>query len=259
MDLNQDICITITEQRLQVNVPLFPSKNTFIHFDVFDFKLPTRSRSWHASPAKFQASFEGICRKSRKDRVKEDGSKHGQSLTEPTTPSSQTGPQSGSARRATLRRLPPGATTLVVRNIPARYTVASLLEEWIPDGTFDMVHLPYNSREKRFCGYAFINFLTPESALEFQAKKHGTYLRYGCGKHLDCAVAEVQGFEANLKLLQTGRRLLRTPYMELLPAIFRGRARVPTNEVLDMIGLKGLRLRTWKTMWGAPSLQDGAK
>lgn len=145
------------------------------------------------------------------------------------------------SRRNTLRLLPPETTTLVVRNIPARYTKERLLEEWIPDGSFDLLHLPYNSHQQRSLGYAFINFVTHEDALNFQAKVHGSYPRQAAGKHFDVSAAEVQGFHATLAHVNSRRRQ-RSCCMETAPAIFQGEARLSPVEVMERLGLQHMNV-----------------
>ncbi|CAE8616837.1 unnamed protein product [Polarella glacialis] len=97
------------------------------------------------------------------------------------------------------RSVPDGFTTLVIRNIPARYTQEMLLTEFIPDGSFDFFFLPYSFKNARTMGIAFINFRTHALALDFQGRWHRHFLQdHGRTKHLDVAAATVQGLEANL-------------------------------------------------------------
>lgn len=146
------------------------------------------------------------------------------------------------SRRGLLRPLAPGVTTLVVRNIPARYTKEKLLEEWVPDGSFNLLHLPFNVHQQRSCGYAFINFVTAEAALEFQAKVHGLYPQLGSGKHLDVSAAEVQGLDATLQMVISSRKRQRTCFVELIPAIFRGQEQLDPEQVMAMMGLEQMKL-----------------
>merc|ERR1712228_1090457 len=64
-------------------------------------------------------------------------------------------------------------TTLVVQNLPGRYTRADVLQAWPVDGSYDYMHLPYNLLQKRPLGYVFINFVTHELAAAFQKTWHG--------------------------------------------------------------------------------------
>lgn len=149
------------------------------------------------------------------------------------------------ARRA-LRPLPAGTVTLVVRNIPARYSKEMLLEEWIPDGSYNILHLPFNVALERPCGYAFINFVSPEEASKFQVKVHGTYFQVGSRKHLDVSAAEVQGFESTLVLARISRQRQRDCFDEMIPAIFCGEERLSTREVMELLGLKNMKLQSFQ-------------
>merc|ERR1719362_1879674 len=53
------------------------------------------------------------------------------------------------SRQFRLRDMPPGATTIMIRNIPATYTQEHLLREWVPDGTFNLFYAPCNGRNMR--------------------------------------------------------------------------------------------------------------
>ncbi|CAE8647575.1 unnamed protein product [Polarella glacialis] len=108
-------------------------------------------------------------------------------------------PVAGSGSAAT-RSVPEGFTTLVIRNIPARYNQEMLLAEFIPDGSFDFFFLPYSFKDARTMGIAFLNFRTHASALSFQEKWHRQFLQdHGRTKHLDVAAATTQGLQANLQ------------------------------------------------------------
>lgn len=135
-------------------------------------------------------------------------------------------------RRKTLWPLPLGATTLVVRNVPGRYTKEMLLEEWPAEPLLNLLHLPINKQEQRRSGYAFVNFVSPEAALHFQAKVHGSYPLRSPGKYFDVRSAKVQGFEATLMQIT----IERLSYAEL-PAVFFGKERLPPKWVRAQLEL----------------------
>lgn len=227
-------------------------KNTFLHVDE---EKSGRARSGSAPP---RVNSQVFC------QWKDDSTTHGEVSAQETIsgPTSSGTPsdlasnsetelelraeweQSRSGRRVAVRPLDPEVTTLVLRNIPARYTVETLLPEWEDETDIDFIHLPYNIHKQRCCGLAFVNFVTPEAALDFQARKHRTYLRHGCAKHLDVAAAEVQGLTANLMNFRGGRKIHRAPFVELLPAIFRGAERLSTDDVQELLGLPKVTLRS---------------
>lgn len=137
--------------------------------------------------------------------------------------------------RHRIRAVPPGTTTLAVRNIPARYNQEKLLLDWEPDGSFDMLYLPFDIRQNRTTGCAYINFTSHEAALEFQRAKQGTHLsKHGRGKHLDIAAASRQGLMANLQQFLTGKSV---PCDGQLAAFFAGAKAISVPEVLIRLGL----------------------
>ncbi|CAE8592817.1 unnamed protein product [Polarella glacialis] len=129
---------------------------------------------------------------------------------QPTAP-----PAAGSG--TATRLVPDGFTTLVIRNIPARYTQEMLLAEFIPDGSFDFFFLPYSFKHARTMGIAFINFRTHAVALSFQENWHRQFLQnHGRTKNLDVAAATVQGLEANLQQFNT-KSIARFKRVGMLP------------------------------------------
>eukprot|EP00931_Biecheleriopsis_adriatica_P062941 TRINITY_DN38039_c0_g2_i1.p1 TRINITY_DN38039_c0_g2~~TRINITY_DN38039_c0_g2_i1.p1 ORF type:complete len:426 (-),score=64.35 TRINITY_DN38039_c0_g2_i1:23-1300(-) len=130
----------------------------------------------------------------------------------------------------------PWMTTIVVRNIPARYTQERLLEIWEPDGSYNFLYLPYSVRQKRGAGYVFINFCTHEAAVAFWQKVQGTRLP-GC-EHLKCvdiAVADVQGLEENLRYW-SNRKLGRISNSNFLPIVLDGTQRVDFKQHVAHFG-----------------------
>jgi len=121
---------------------------------------------------------------------------------------------------------------LIVRNIPVRFNQERVLQEWPPDGTFNLLYLPCHVPSgKRPRGFAFINFLTPELALAFQEQWHGSQLSVKGRSHLDIMQFAVQGAWDILQELsrQDFKKMSRR---DNLPALFYGTMRVNTEEVL---------------------------
>merc|ERR1719161_2422782 len=94
-------------------------------------------------------------------------------------------------------------TTLMLRNIPNKYTQTALLKE-IDDmgfeGTYDFFYLPMDVHNRSNVGYAFINFELPCDAARFRRAFAGHHFRRFPSKKIGgtCA-AHVQGLEDNLK------------------------------------------------------------
>lgn len=137
-------------------------------------------------------------------------------------------------RRRALRPIPPGAVSLMVRNIPWAYSQEELLEEWIPDGSFNYLHLPFNRALARPIGYAYINFTSNEALMAFQDQWHGRFLaRHHWRKPLDIAAARAQGFDANMVLLEGNVDSLEEA--GFLPMVFDGLRRVDARDALQLV------------------------
>lgn len=141
-------------------------------------------------------------------------------------PSSELSEKAQSSRKAFESWM----TTIVIRNVPARYTQDRLLEVWPPDGSYNFLYLPYSVRQKRGSGYVFINFCTHQAACDFWQKVQGTRLS-GCEhlKSLDVATADVQGLENNLRYWGD-RKLNRINNANFLPIVFQGTKLVDFKE-----------------------------
>merc|ERR1719199_1818495 len=65
---------------------------------------------------------------------------------------------------------PQSYTTVMLRNIPNKYTRDMLVEQlkWQLAGQFDFLYLPTDFRNKCNVGYAFINFCTQEARMIFE-------------------------------------------------------------------------------------------
>jgi len=149
--------------------------------------------------------------------------------------SNQQPPPKTSSER--MRTLPPGVTTIVVRNVPARFSQEQLLQLWPPDGTYDLMYLPSSMQNQRRSGLVFINMVAHEAALDFTAKWHGHKIENVVGaKRLHIGVAEVQGFVGNLQHLKASN-VARMRNEKLLPVAFKGTQRLDFKSLLA--GLQG--------------------
>lgn len=93
-------------------------------------------------------------------------------------------------------------TTLMLRNIPNKYSQNSLMQE-INDldfsGTYDFFYLPMDIHNRSNVGYAFINFLCSVEAQQFRGKFQGhAFLRFHSRKVGDVCDAHLQGLDANI-------------------------------------------------------------
>jgi len=94
-----------------------------------------------------------------------------------------------------------GISTVMLRNIPNKYTQSLLLKELKMSGflgTFDFMYLPIDPETNANRGYAFINFRDPTFAWMFRTTYEGRKMcRFNSDKVVSVAPAALQGFEAN--------------------------------------------------------------
>merc|ERR1719221_40019 len=103
-----------------------------------------------------------------------------------------------------MHDLPPewaAVTTVMMRNIPNRYTQLMLLEEISSAGfagTFDFLYLPIDPETSANKGYVFINFVNPVQAWRFRTAYEGEQMqRFNSSKFVSICPATLQGLEAN--------------------------------------------------------------
>jgi len=128
-----------------------------------------------------------------------------------------------------------GVTSLIVRNISARFTKETLLQEWPQDQfSFDLLHLPYDFQNKRFRGYALINFTSEHHAMSFKRRWHGQKLQpHGTCSKLDITPSRIQGFENMVEYVQD--QLSRRPKGDkYLPAVFVGSHRIQFRSLMNL-------------------------
>jgi len=96
-------------------------------------------------------------------------------------------------------------TTMMLRNIPNRYTQQELAEELELlgfKGSFDFLHAPIDFKTMGNKGYAFVNFVSAEWANRCQQEINGySFLKHQqkkCKKVAMVSVAHLQGLEANI-------------------------------------------------------------
>lgn len=99
--------------------------------------------------------------------------------------------------------------TVMMRNLPNRYTQRMLLEEICSSGfggTFDFLYLPIDPDTNANKGYGFINFLEPIHAWQFKCAYEGKQMsRFNSSKFVSVSPAALQGLEANYAHYSTSR------------------------------------------------------
>jgi len=122
-------------------------------------------------------------------------------------------------------------TTMMVRNIPDRFSVERAMLLWPPtEWHYNFIFVPYRPKQRRSSRYAFLNFETSEHAVNFRNRWHGTILPTSAST-LFVAIANVQGLEANLEMhrdnAQQGSQGAR---------IIVGGTAVPVSALTDLTG-----------------------
>lgn len=109
--------------------------------------------------------------------------------------------------RNSAKKTGSGITTYMIRNIPTRFTSLSfvrLLDEYGFAGTFNFFYLPMDFRSGKNMGYAFINFLEPETGLRFVDKFHARRLPVTTSKKvMEISASRRQGLLDNISLFRT--------------------------------------------------------
>lgn len=108
-------------------------------------------------------------------------------------------------------------TTVMLRNIPNKYTREMLVKQLSLEfkGLFDFLYLPIDFKNKCNVGYGFINFRTTDACDEFVRQFHGVDVRkclpgLNSKKIVEVTPARVQG------LIENVRRLRNSPVMNQL-------------------------------------------
>jgi len=90
-------------------------------------------------------------------------------------------------------------TTLMIKNIPNKYTSKMLLAaiDESHRGTYDFIYLPIDFKNKCNVGYAFINMINPDNIVPFYKTFHGKrWEKFNSEKVASLAYARIQGKSA---------------------------------------------------------------
>jgi len=140
-------------------------------------------------------------------------------------------PESDKAQVEVPASLPANCTTVMLRNIPNKYSrekLAAQLQEDGFRGDMDFLYLPIDFRNKCNVGYAFVSFRSPEACARFASQYHNrsaTDKLPGFKSKKICEVSEArcQGREENVRRLQNSQvmqQLAGRP--DWLPLLFDG-------------------------------------
>eukprot|EP00933_Yihiella_yeosuensis_P038046 TRINITY_DN32015_c0_g1_i1.p1 TRINITY_DN32015_c0_g1~~TRINITY_DN32015_c0_g1_i1.p1 ORF type:complete len:793 (-),score=216.30 TRINITY_DN32015_c0_g1_i1:145-2523(-) len=152
----------------------------------------------------------------------------------------------------------PGQTTVMLRNIPNRYTREMLCER-LDQGykaQYDFVYLPIDFTTKCNVGYAFINFRAPIAASRFMQEFHGAKTKqvlpgFGSSKVCEVSYARVQGRDQNMANLQDEKfmdKLVERPEWQPLFLDDEGKE-IPYSTVMSSAGKK----KRTSSNYGTPS------
>lgn len=124
-------------------------------------------------------------------------------------------------------------TTLMLRNIPNKYTQSVLLQE-IDNmgfaGTYDFFYLPMDVHNRSNVGYAFINFVEPFDATRCtQAFSNYKFPRYHSKKICAVSPAHIQGFEKNVQHFKH-RAVMNARDNQYRPIVLRGGQKIELDD-----------------------------
>jgi len=133
----------------------------------------------------------------------------------------------------------PTATTVMIRNLPNKYTQQMLLRTlqdsgFRPCSHFDFFYLPMDRGNGANLGYGFVNFVDPVTAGAFASTFQGRRMRrFNSRKTIDVMPALIQGYEANREHY-AGTRVVHSDDHQCRPLFLRdgGAALAVVNQAL---------------------------
>lgn len=134
-------------------------------------------------------------------------------------------------------------TTLMLRNIPNRYSQQTLLREVNAKGfagTYDFFYLPMDVQNRGNVGYAFFNFVQPEDVERFRCTFSDYPFRlFSSRKVAVVSDAYVQGLEKNLRHFEN-RLVTQARNEQYRPVVFEGGVRLRFEDALAKLRDAGL-------------------
>jgi len=150
---------------------------------------------------------------------------------------SQSVPKSENLEAHATERIASGkpVTTMMLRNIPNKYTQNTLLHE-INDlgfvGTYDFFYLPMDVHNRSNVGYAFINFVAPPDAEHFRRLfSNHRFQRFHSRKIGSVCTAHVQGLDENLRHFEN-RAVTQARNDQYRPLVLQGRRRIDFEDAV---------------------------
>merc|ERR1719253_1214 len=128
-------------------------------------------------------------------------------------------------------------TTVMLRNIPSRYSQQALLAELTSAGfELDYFYLPMDFRKHANAGYAFLNFVHEAQVGAFRQHYDGQRLQVRSPKLLQVVPACLQGYAANYEHFQHSA-VLNHHAVQHGPLFFRGAGKdpqIPDRRLLEI-------------------------
>lgn len=123
-------------------------------------------------------------------------------------------------------------TSLFLRNLPVALTRSNLMSVLQSQGlatSVDFLYAPVNIKIMQNCGYAFVNFVSPEAAVECMEKMQGFH-DWGVEGRSFCEVSwcvDYQGFQSHVERYRNSAIMHESVNEEFKPAIFKDGSRIP--------------------------------
>eukprot|EP00435_Cladocopium_sp_Y103_P071527 s90_g37.t1 len=129
-------------------------------------------------------------------------------------------------------------TTVMLRNIPNRYSQVGLLKEIDAAGftdSYDFFYLPMDTKNRTNVGYAFINFLTSQDLDRFMTYFAG-YVFPNCPtpKAARVSLAHIQGFIENIRHF-SNRAVSHSRNSQYRPIVIHKGTRMDISEAYDLL------------------------